>query len=190
MRSRPYVIGMLFVAVVWLLAACGGDAEHRQPAITSGPTSGTLVVHGVVNQGGKPLSGAKVWLTLWPEDTDEVKEGETVDTRDSKPVTTDDDGRYALSLDPDTLTSRYFDGELLNFDITVFDKNKAGSWGSTVWLVDRRVWRSDETALVGDNVLRMNFDLGKPGITTIDSHGERESAELPMGDAPAVMVPH
>ncbi|MEV7396015.1 hypothetical protein [Aeromicrobium sp. NPDC092404] len=189
MRLKARTIGLLLASATSLLAACGGEDKPDKPVATAGPGTGTMVVQGIVKHEGEPLAGAKVWLTLWPDDAGEVEEGGTVDTRDSKPITTDDRGHYALRLDPDTLTSAYFDGESLNFDITVFNKNKAASWGSTVWLVDRRVWRS-EAALVGDSVLRMNFDLGKESITTVDSRGDREAAELPIGDAPSVLVPH
>ena len=147
------------------------------------------MVHGTITTHGKPLTGVKVWFQLWPENADDIKEGESVDMWDSTPVTTDADGRYALRLDPDELTSAYFGGDFLNFDLNMYTDGKGATWGSTVSLVQREVWRTDEQSLVGDPVLTMSADVGTSKITLVDSRGDRETGDLTMMAMPPGFVP-
>lgn len=180
--SRRFLAVLIIGALC--LAACNDDAPQERtarPLVTAGPDTASLFVHGVVTRGKDPVAGASVVYTLLPED-DDTKPGGIVDTVESKPVKTDADGHYALTIDPDRLTSRYFSGNYLNFDFAVYEGGTSASWGSTVWLVDDRVWRSDEQALVGDPVLTMSLDLTKRKITTFNSLGERESHDLPVFD--------
>ncbi|MCW2749195.1 MAG: hypothetical protein JWR83_305 [Aeromicrobium sp.] len=175
MRTRLGVAGVVLVALA-SLAACSSGSNSAKPTATAGPKTGNLLVHGVVYSHGKPVRGAAVGLMLWP-DPDDTPEGEIVDTWSSDSVTSDAAGDYAIKLDPDSLKSKYFNGEYLNFEIDVSGDGLGGSWNSTVFLVKNRVWRSDEQALVGDPALSMNFDFGKPSVTTTDSFGDHESEE-------------
>lgn len=174
MRWRSGATGVALLAVLVTLAGCGGNGNVEAFA-TSGPETGAVLVHGVIKNDGKPLSGAQIGLTLFPEDNDAP--AGPIDTYDPKPVVTGSDGRFALRLDPEKLTSEYYNGDFLNYDINVFSDDKMGSWSSTVYLIDERVWRSAERARIADNALKMNFDLGKQTIVTTDSLGERETTE-------------
>ncbi|MFI5428490.1 hypothetical protein [Aeromicrobium sp. UC242_57] len=173
---------MRLAVLVTILLSAGLVAGCGSPPATSGKDSETVLVHGVVERDGKPLQDARVWLTLWPEDLDDLPEGGTVDTKAFKPAKTNSDGKYVLSLDPDELTSRYFNGDLLNFDISVSDEVKNGQWGSTVYLVKERFWRQDEQDRIADDVHQIDFDLGKsPSVTleTLDAPDKHELLIIP-----------
>jgi hypothetical protein len=186
MRLR---LGAFLTACLIGLAGCtGGSDDAPKPVATAGPDTGDLMVHGVVTRNDKPVRDAKVWFELWPE-PDDTKDGEVVDLWTSRSVTTDGDGRYALRLDPDTLTSRYFGGTFLNFDIHFYRDGKDAMWGSTVHLVRDKVWRSDEEALVGDPVLAMSIDLKASKITLTDSRGDSETSEIQIAALPPGVVP-
>ncbi len=177
MPIRRRLTSAALTAATLVLAGCGSDGSPTSVA-TAGPDTGTVALHGVVSMNGKPLRGASVVATLWPEDTSDVAEGETVDTRDLPTITTDGDGAYVLRIDPDRLTSRYFGGDFLNVDLSFTTKKVMSSWSTTVDLVDDRVWRSTERARVGDSVLRLDADLGRRTVTTTSSLGEKEKSEL------------
>lgn len=165
------------------LASCG--PPYDQVAV-SGTDSAAVLAYGVVEKEGKPVTGAQVWLTLRPED-DDTPEGEVVDTRSEDAVTTDGDGRFLLSLDPDELESRYFNGDYLNFDIEVWNDGQLGGWSSTVHLIEERFWRQDEQERIGDDALQIDFDLGKrPTVTleTLDGPDEHELTLSPLSKAP------
>ena len=147
------------------------------------------MVHGTITKHGKPLAGVKVWFQLWPVNDGNIEEGEAIDMWDSTPVTTDGDGRYALRLDPDELTSAYFGGDFLNFDLNMYTDGKGAMWASTVNLIQHKVWRTYEQSLVGDPVLTMSADLGISKITLVDSMGDRETGDLPLMAMPSGFVP-
>lgn len=151
----------------------------REPA-TSGPDSAQLLVHGTVTRGDAPVAGARLMLTLAPEDLSHGEPGETTHAYDGEPVETDEAGRYAITLDPDELSSRYFNGDYLNFDVNLFVDDQVATWSSTVWLERHAYWRSDDRALVGDPVMDMSFDLDAPTITVTDSYGKEDDSELPV----------
>jgi len=186
MRTR---VSALVLAGLISLASCGGSSgDTAKPVPTAGPETGDLLVRGVVTRDDKPVAKAKVWLDLWPEDED-AEVGEIIDLWSSKAVTTDSDGRYGLRLDPQHLTSTYFNGDYLNFDLHVFSSGKSATWSSTVTLIERQLWRSDEQSLPGDPVVAMSLDLGKPSITITNSNGDREKGELTLFDLPESAVP-
>lgn len=178
----------LFAAVAALtlsaaLASCGPPYDL---VAVSGADSENVLVHGVVEKDGKPVTGAQVWLTLWPED-DDTPEGDVVDTRTEDSVTTDGDGRFLVSLDPDELEPRYFNGEYLNFDIEVWNDGQLGGWSSTVNLIDERFWRQDDQEGIADDALKIDFDLGnRPTITleTLDGPDEHELTLSPLSKSP------
>ena len=130
------------------------------------------------------MSGATLALTLWPEDSSDIDVGDTVETLDVAQVKADDAGRYAIEVDPDELSSQYFNGEYLNFDISITVDDQFGTWSSTVWLAREEYWRSDERALVGDAALDISFDLAGPTIVLTDSYGETERQDLPLFGGP------
>lgn len=184
-RVRTTFLQLLAIAALATsVASC--DSSNDQPAV-SGADSETVLVHGVVDKNGKPVSGAQVWLTLWPED-DDTPDGGVVDTRSEHPVTTGDDGRFVLSLDPDRLESRYFNGDFLNFDIEVWGDGQLGRWGSTVELIEDRFWRGDDEDRIADDALQIDFDLGtKPTVTleTLDAPDEHELMLMPSPKRPS-----
>ncbi|MCL8251450.1 hypothetical protein AERO_08640 [Aeromicrobium fastidiosum] len=175
---RRFFLAALLVSVL-VVGGCGSDAPPT-PVATAGPDTGTVALHGVVSMDGKPVRGAFVVATLWPEDTSDVPEGGVVDTLDLPTVTTGDDGAYVVRIDPDRLASRYFGGDYLNVDLRFSTTTSMSSWSTTVDLVDDRVWRSTDRARVGDPVLRLDVDLGRRTITTEDSLGEKEKSDLPV----------
>jgi hypothetical protein len=171
------------------LAGCGGSdgSDGRseptsEEVVTQGPGTGDLLVVGTVSRDGKPVEDAEVWLSLWP-DPDDTPVGEAVDTLETDVVHTDGSGRYAVRLDPDHLTSRYFpaDHDFLNFELCLWDGGHMAQWSSTVSRVGDRAWRT-EGARIGDPVYDMSFDLGRPTVTTTDSLGETATAELSLFD--------
>ena len=178
MRLR---LGTLLTACLIGLSGCAGGGDEAQKAVTTaGPDSGDLMVHGVVSRNHKPVRDAEVWFELMPENLDDVKEGEAIDMWGSKHVRTDREGRYALRLDPDTLTSKYFSDDYLNFDLYLTHDGQMADWSSTVFLIRDEVWRSDEQALVGDPALKMSLDVGTSKITLTDSRGDSETSDLPL----------
>lgn len=155
---------------------------------TAGPETGDVLVRGVAVRDEKPVAGAQVWVALYPID-DDAAVGETVDVWTSESVSTDAEGAYAVAVDPDQLTSKYYDGDFLNFTINVSEQGDLATWNSTVWPV-RGVWRSDERARVADPVLAIDFDLAAPSVVLTDSFGESEQSKLPlMEDVPTGAVP-
>jgi hypothetical protein len=177
-----------------VLAGCTGDESDPPPEsstarATAGPDSEHLLIHGTVSRGDEPMAGAQVWLTLFPEDTSDADVGDVIDTFETPPVETDDEGGYAIELDPDQLSSRYFNGEFLNYDVGIVVDGEWGSWGSTVSLRGTDYWRSDERARVGDSAVEVSFDFDGPTIMLTDSYGETEANDLPTGSAPPGIVP-
>lgn len=168
------------LAATPVLASCGSSDE---PRATFGKGSETVLVHGIIEENGKPVQDAKVWLTLWPDD-DDTPIGGIIDTKDYAPATTDDDGKYVLRLDPDELKSRYFNGDFLNFDISVSHEGRLGGWGSTVYLVDKRFWRHDEEDRIADDVHEIDFDLGKRPSVTLETLDAPDRHELTLTPAP------
>lgn len=167
------------LGVAMLVAVGTGCSSATDDIATSGPETGTILVHGIVKKDGKPLSGTQIGLTLMPEGDhmDDVRADGSIDTYDPKPVITGADGAFALPLDPEELSSKYYNGDFLNFEMMAFHDRSMGSWNSTVYLIDERVWRSDEQARVADPLLRMDFDFGKQTVVVTDSLGEKETSE-------------
>jgi hypothetical protein len=113
-----------------------------------------------------------------PEGAGDLAEGDTVDTWDSEPVRTTDDGSYTLQLDPATLSTKYFGGTFLNYDLVVEDDGLTASWSSSVDLVDDELWRTDENARAADSVAAVDIDLEASSITMTDSFGEDDTHDL------------
>lgn len=189
MRVRT---GLALAFAVVALAGCSdeetdaGDGPGASPSrgalATAGPETAHLLLHGTVTHGDEPVPGAEVWLSLFPEDTSDVEVGEVVDTLETEPVETDDDGGFVIEVDPDTLSSTYFNATFLNYDVMLRADDELATWSSTAWLVREDHWRSDERARVGDAVTRMDFDLAAPTLTLTDSYGEPETDELPLAE--------
>jgi hypothetical protein len=183
-RARRAVATVTAVATAMVcLTGCSGSdgaaTTTKTARATAGPDTGTTAVRGTISEDGEPLGGVTVLASLFPED-DDTPVGGTVDTLELPTATTDDEGRYVLRIDPDDLSSTYFDGEYLNVDLRLFTRASVGSWSTTVFLVDGRVWRSDEGSRVGDAVLRLDADLGRGTVTTTDSLGKEETSRLPV----------
>lgn len=151
------------------------------PVATSGPDTGDVFVHGRVLRDGNPVSDASVSAMVSPED-DDTEVGEVVDTLDVPEVRTDEDGRYALRLDPAEVPGKYVGSSgYVNFELLVDDREVMAIWNTTVWLVGNdSVWRSDEQDRTGDSVLELSVDLTDETVTQVDSSGERTREPLPV----------
>jgi hypothetical protein len=179
------------VAAVFVLAGCAGPEAHSGEAgaevsATAGPESGDLLLHGELMRGGEPVADGQVWVSVLA-DPAEAEAGDVIPTWESTVTSSDDDGRFAVSVDRGVLSSDFFNGEYLNYDINVLQDGDWATWSTTAHLVGKRVWRSDEYAALGDPVAEVTVDLGVPTITLTDSDGSSETSELPVvpgaGDA-------
>ncbi|WP_121252162.1 hypothetical protein [Nocardioides ferulae] len=158
-----------------------GEPDSDRP--TSGPETGTMLVHGTVSDDGEPVEGARVRLAVMT--TEDVAVGETVPFWDAEPAFTDAGGRFAIDADPDRIPSEFFpaDEEFLNFDLLVTTEDASAFWATTAWLLtDPDVWRT-EGSRPGDEVLRVDLDLGEETITLTDSQGRAETHEMSVGPA-------
>jgi hypothetical protein len=180
---------LLLITALSSASACSNEAKPPgksvRPAklVTQGPDTGDLLAHGTVLVDGKPVDGARVRAVLSPEGeaAENLKVGERVPTWETDPVTTGDDGTWAVSIDPDSVPSTYFPAgqESLNFELEVQTRTRVAMWWLTASLVKPiQVWRSDEEARPGDAVLEIALDLGAKTITLTDSHGKRQRASL------------
>jgi len=151
--------------------------------VTVGPQTGDVFVHGTVSRNRKPVEGAEVLVNLSPEEEmAEAKEGERIKLWSTKPVATDESGRWVVRIDPDTVPSKYFPAsqDYLNFELMVSQGAEFTTWGSTLWLLkDTRVWRT-ENSRPGDAVMDIALDLGKEKIAITDSSGEVERSSMPV----------
>ena len=166
-----------------------GNASSTEATPAGGPDTGHLFLTGTVTDGGEPQPEVRVWLTLHPE-SDDIPPGTTVDTWDSKPVTTDTDGRYTITLDPDAVPGKYFptSHEYLNFQLLAATDEHLATWHSTLWLAGRpQVWRTQQST-ADDRVSDMSLDLGEETITVTDSQGDAETDELPVGPVPRLLA--
>jgi hypothetical protein len=170
------------------LAACGTDESSENDGaqtpttaaapVTSGAGSADMIAHGTLLDRGKPVSGAKVFISLWPDTTD-TKVGESFRLWDSEEVTTDSHGNWFLNLDPATIPSKFWPAgeEFLNIDLQVIDSPRVLRWSTTVYSVgDKKVWRT-EGARVGDPVLKVKADIGTEKITLTDSREDSEMSD-------------
>jgi hypothetical protein len=189
-HTRPFswdsdaVLRSLSVVVIVLLASTGCSdhivREHDQPVesvATAGPETGDLLLHGELTNEGKPATNGKVWVSLFADE--DAQEGDVIPTWESAVATSDDRGKFAVSVDPERLNSKFFNGEYLNYEINVLQDDSWATWHTTSYLVAQGVWRSEEAALVGDPMLHVAVDLVASTITlTDDTHGESETKEL------------
>ena len=184
------MIGRMLATLV-VLAACaacsasGEEAgERRDRPALSGPESRDVLVHGRVLDDGKPVADAAVTIQVWPEgDMDEIEVGDTIDMFDVT-MSTDDEGRYVVLVDPRELESRYFGGsDFVNFDVLVGADGRMTSWSTTTYLIGAgRIWRSDPEARTGDRALELRFDLSKQTVETTTSTGETTREDLTVNE--------
>ena len=83
-------------------------------------------------------------------------------------------------MDAGDLTSDFFDGDFLNYEINVAHNDDWARWNTTAHLVGDGVWRTDEDSVVGDPVAEASIDLSAPTLTLTDSYGHPETSELPV----------
>ncbi|WP_323793741.1 hypothetical protein, partial [Nocardioides sp.] len=111
MRVR-LVLTALLAALA--LAGCSADDGQAGPTPgrdTAGPQSDGVLLHGTVTRGGEPVAGASVSASLFPDDTSEIEIGESVELLEAAQAETDSSGHYVLEVDPDELSSTYFNGD-------------------------------------------------------------------------------
>lgn len=100
--------------------------------------------------------------------------------RGSRLTASDDLGRFTVSVDEEQLTSDFFNGDYLNYQINVLQDDDLAMWNTTAHLIKDGVWRAPEDAVVGDPVTEVAVDLGTSTITFTDSLGQSETNELPV----------
>ncbi len=116
--------------------------------------------------------------------------GDTIPTWESAIVSSDDEGRFAVSVDADDLTGDFFNGDFLNYEINIVHDNNWASWHTTAHLVGDGVWRTREDSVEADPAADASIDLGVPTVTLTDSNGDAETDKLPVvPDVGDTMVP-
>jgi hypothetical protein len=187
MRMR----GRAAAAAAGLLVLAGCDADGSAPESdptparsTAGPDSEHVLVTGQVTRGDDPVAGVELSLALFPDDQSDVEVGDEIELHQTPAVATGEDGEYAIVLDPDVLSSRYFNGKFLNFDLQFAADEELGVWSATAWLTRHDYWRSDDRALVGDAPMDISIDLDGPELTLTDSYGESEASDLTLMGGP------
>jgi hypothetical protein len=110
---------------------------------------------------------------------------------ESAVVASDDHGRFAVSVDGGELTSDFFNGDFVNFEINVLQDDDWATWSTTAHLVGEGVWRTEEDSVVGDPVAEARLDLGAAELTMTDSDGQSETSDLPMvSNVGNAVLPH
>lgn len=160
-------------------ATTGSATTKPEPVPTAGPDTGDLLVHGTLTADGEAVVGGRVWVGIMPEDED-MEVGETVAEWRSDVSSTDGEGRFAVEVGDQRLTSDLFNGDYLNYGVYARHEDRFGMWYSTAHLVGDGVWRSAEDALVGDPVVEVALDLQDERITLTDSFGDAETHRLPI----------
>lgn len=185
------------VAALVALTGCSQPAADRdEPEVpvpapaTAGPDTGNLLLHGRLTRSGEPVAGGKIWVSVMAELPD-AEVGDDIPIWESAVVSSEEDGTFAVSVDDERLTSAFFNGEFLNYEIDMRHDDTLALWGTTAHLVGDGVWRSDQNALVGDPVTEVSVDLDAPTITLTDSFGESETSDLVVldGEAAGSYVP-
>lgn len=169
-----------------LLAGCSddgdddGDTGLLDALETAGPAAGDLLVYGEVLDDGKPAKDVHLEVHLWPEgEMDTMEEGESFELYEIEADV--EDGRYAVSVDPDKIPSAYWPAgqDFLNFQAVLIWEGNHASWNTTVYRVDGKGWRSDG-ARIGDPALRMDFDVTRETVRMTESNGTMTEESLPL----------
>lgn len=176
-KSSRVLVGALLI-----LTGCagpGGDPAEPEVATraTAGPESGDLLLHGSLARDGEPLQDGQVWVSVMADAVD-AEVGEAIPTWESAIVSSDDEGRFDVSVDADDLTGDFFNGDFLNYEINIVHDNHWASWHTTAHLVGEGVWRTSEDSVGADPVVEASIDLGAPTVTLTDSNGDAETDEL------------
>ena len=178
-KSSRVLVGTLLI----LNGCAGPSGDPAEPEATiratAGPESDELLLHGTLTRDGAPLEDGQVWVSVMA-DADDAEVGDTIPTWESALVSSDDQGRFAVSVDADDLTSDFFNGDFLNYEINIVHDDNWASWHTTAHLVGDGVWRTSEDSVVADPVAEASIDLGAPTVTLTDSDGDAETGELPV----------
>jgi len=175
---------IVVVVALLMLTGCAGpsadpsDAEVSALA-TEGPESGNLLLHGELTRDGAPVADGQVWVSVMADAAD-AEVGEILPMWESEVVSSDDHGRFAVSVDEAELTRGFFNGDFLNYKINVVHDNDWAGWNTSAHLVREGVWRTEEDSAVGDPVAQASFDLSAATLTLTDSDGDSETSELPV----------
>ena len=189
---RPSGIVVVTLLVVTGCAGPSGDSGELEVSspVTTGPESGDLLLHGELTRNGEPAADGKVWVRVLA-DASNAEVGDTIPTWESALATSDDRGRFAVSVDEGELTRDFFNGDFLNFEINVVQDDDWAMWNTTAHLVGQGVWRTDEDSVVGDPVAEASFDLDASTLTLTDSDGQSETSDLPVvPDAGDAVLPY
>ncbi len=176
---RLFVVITLGFAVVLAGVAVLQWSAEEAPAgaeAASVVTSAPMLLSGTVTESGTPLAGVPLQVTLWPSNED-TEVGERVDTRELPPVTTDEKGRYVVTLALEDVPAKYLlDGRVLNFDVGVTDPFIAPIGASVRYPRGGRDW----VGVFGDRrsaPTTLDFDLGSMKATETGD-GETQTWDL------------
>jgi hypothetical protein len=151
------------------------------PVMIAGPT----LLSGTVTEAGTPLADVPLQVTLWPSNED-TEVGELVDTRDLPAVTTDEQGRYVVTLALEDVPAKYLlSGRVLNFNVAVTDPFMAAISASARYPRGGHDW-VDVFGDKNSEPTTLDFDLGSMKATET-ADGESQTWDLvQLHPAPAL----
>lgn len=176
--------GLLALAAAAVLATGGctvtvqvGEPDTGAQASAEDETRALpVLVAGTVTRDGEPVADVPVQVHMTP--TGNHKVGETIRVKGLRPVRTDAEGRYSVTLERDALPDRFFlSRNVLNFQMHVLEPfvlpvflpaqyyPRSGTWGA--------VQRPD-----AGRPPRVDFDLGAMTVQARPGDGSSERYSL------------
>lgn len=135
------------------------------------PTPRPVLISGVVSESGRPLAGVPVQVRLWPS-LDEAEVGERIDVKELRPVSTDAQGRYVVTLPVEDVPAKYLmSGRTMNFAVMLIDPLIAEISTSARYPRDSEWW-VDAFAGRDTGPKTLDFDLGAMRATETDGDGD------------------
>jgi len=177
-------VAVVIVAVVWAsvrhpnTGSLPADSDSPRPSVSPSSTAPSPIataspsphllqsppaVHntvvGTIAFRGKPVNGAHVVISVFPEN-DHTPVGHTVTVLNFKPELSGTGGAYRVHVPRKAFTPKWSGSDYMNITVDVYSRS-----GSTEWNVplDRHGYTTAP--------MRINFDLGKQTVT-INGHTE------------------
>jgi len=157
------------VAAVLVVALRPESRSHSPEKVThGGPLASQVVVPqaranavvGAVTDNGRPVSGARVYVQIFPsqEVEDRLKDGEAAALLSAGDAMTGPDGGFSIAIPPKAFTSKWLTGGRnghFNVDYDVVLPQRAAT--ATSYPIDLRAGRTQPMTLI--------FDLGRMTVT-------------------------
>lgn len=172
--SRLVVLLFVLALVASGCARPAADQVVDEVLPTVGHASGLLLAYGTVERSGEPVADASVVLQAAPV-TSASDDGVGAQRWSAPVVKSDQDGHWALRLDPADIPKAYFpdSASFLEFDLVFGDGTRLTLWSGMVFLrTDPSLWRT-EGAGPSEGVLRVDADLDSGDVVATDSSGVR-----------------